>query len=280
MYYSYSYGFNRGSVTSIPPVSYLVDDYSPNASYSLRKVSSTATNCIRVRRSSDNTEQDIGFVGTELDTASLLSFVGANNGFVVKIYNQGGVGSALTSLPYSDAVMSSSSIQPKIVNAGSLITLNGKPSMLFDGSDDRINFGVYDGATGTTWDIYSVIRVNTGGDFVVYVSSDNTNTLGGFNIVGTSGSGSGAAVGFTTLYKDGALWSPTTRGDVYTGLATNTAKLLTGLQRTYDGWGYNGYGAPFNFVGYWSESIFFENNNSSSIRTDIETNINDYYAIY
>jgi hypothetical protein len=278
MYYGYGYGLNYKS--SGVAVSYIVDDYSPNAAYSLRKVSSTATKCIRVRRSSDNAEQDFGFVGQNLDTASLLSFVGANNGFVVKIYEQGGVGSALGAGAYLDAVMSSSSIQPKIVNAGSLITLNGLPSMLFDGSDDRINFGVYDGLLNSNWDVYSVIQVNTGSQFVTYVSSDNTAPTGSFYLVGTSGSGSGAAVGFSSLYKDGAAWSPVTRGDVYTGLATSTAKLLTGIQNSTVGWGYNGYGAPFNFVGYWSESIFFENNNSSSIRTDIETNINTYYAIY
>ena len=49
---------------------YLVDDYSPTVAYSLRKLSSSATNAIRVRRSSDNTEQDIGFSGDNLDTTS------------------------------------------------------------------------------------------------------------------------------------------------------------------------------------------------------------------
>jgi len=43
------------------------------AAYSVRKLSSTATLSMRVRRSSDNAEQDIGFVGEDLDTASLLT---------------------------------------------------------------------------------------------------------------------------------------------------------------------------------------------------------------
>ena len=38
---------------------------------------------VRVRRSSDNSETDIGFtVNGNLDTAALLTFVGAGNGFV------------------------------------------------------------------------------------------------------------------------------------------------------------------------------------------------------
>lgn len=50
------------------------------AAYSLRKaVSSYSGNAIRVRRSSDNTEQDIGFVSGILDTSSLASFAGYQN---------------------------------------------------------------------------------------------------------------------------------------------------------------------------------------------------------
>jgi hypothetical protein len=44
----------------------------------------------QVRRSSDNTTQDIGFVGKNTDTASLLSFCSATNGFITKIYDQSG----------------------------------------------------------------------------------------------------------------------------------------------------------------------------------------------
>ena len=46
---------------------------------------------IKVRRSSGNDELDIGFVNNELDTASLLDFVGSGNGFVSIIYDQMGV---------------------------------------------------------------------------------------------------------------------------------------------------------------------------------------------
>lgn len=59
----------------------LLDSYSgAGVAFSLRKLKSDyAGSAIRVRRSSDNTEQDIGFVGNQLDTASLHSFVGSIN---------------------------------------------------------------------------------------------------------------------------------------------------------------------------------------------------------
>ena len=64
---------------------YLLDSYgSATVAYSLRKLSSSATNAIRVRRSNDNSETDIGFVGEALDTTSLTSFVGANSAYIVK----------------------------------------------------------------------------------------------------------------------------------------------------------------------------------------------------
>lgn len=62
------------------PSPLLLDTY-PNAAvaYSLRKLRTAYTgNAIRVRRSIDNAEQDISFVGNDLDTASMLDFVGYN----------------------------------------------------------------------------------------------------------------------------------------------------------------------------------------------------------
>jgi len=112
---------------------YLVDVYSPVAAYSLRKLSSTATLAIRVRRSSDNAETDIGFIGNDLDTATLLSFVGAGNGFIAKQYNQGVLGGT------ADISQTASVSQPRIVNAGVLDTRGSKPAINFDGVNDTLN---------------------------------------------------------------------------------------------------------------------------------------------
>ena len=51
---------------------------------SLRKLRAAYSwSCIRVQRSSDNTQANIGFVNDELDISALLSFVGGSNGTVV-----------------------------------------------------------------------------------------------------------------------------------------------------------------------------------------------------
>lgn len=85
--------------------------------------------CLRVRRSSDNTEQDIGFNSSGwLDTAAMLSFVGAGSGFVVTWYDQSGSG--------GNASQASTSNQPRIVNTGTLETDGGLPCINFGSRAD------------------------------------------------------------------------------------------------------------------------------------------------
>lgn len=80
--------------------------------------------CFRVRRSSDNAEQDIGFAPLVIpalyqyvDTAALLAFCGAFGSGYIKIwYNQAITGSAY------DAIQTSQANQPAVVSSGSLIT--------------------------------------------------------------------------------------------------------------------------------------------------------------
>lgn len=94
------------------------------ASYSLRLVDSTYTgDAIRVRRSSDNTEQDIGFVDGELDTSTLETFCSGTNGFVTTWYDQSGS---------NDATQATAGSQPQIVSSGTTITENGKPAIDFE----------------------------------------------------------------------------------------------------------------------------------------------------
>jgi len=128
-----------GSFTSVVPL--LLDLYpSTQGQYFMHKVSSTYTGaCIRVRRSSDNAEQDIGFVGVDLDTAALLSFVGAGDGLVTTWYSQTG---------FFNLTQTSSASQPAIVLGGALQTLNGKPCLKFDGSNDFMTGGTSANNTG------------------------------------------------------------------------------------------------------------------------------------
>jgi hypothetical protein len=87
--------------------------------------------CINVRRSSDNATQDIGFVNNVVDSASLLLFVGAGDGFVTAWYDQSGNS--------RDFVQATAGNQPKIVSSGAVNTINSNPTIVFDGSSSYFN---------------------------------------------------------------------------------------------------------------------------------------------
>jgi hypothetical protein len=79
--------------------------------WSARRLSSTYTGpCLRVRRSSDNAEQDIGFVNDYLDTAAIATFCSGTNGFVTTVYGQDSTG--------LNATQTTVSSQPRICLAG------------------------------------------------------------------------------------------------------------------------------------------------------------------
>lgn len=97
------------------------------AAYSVRRLSSAYSgSLVRVRRSSDNAEQDIGYDGSgNLDTAAMESFVGANDGFGVTWYDQSGNG--------RDTTQATASLQPRIVDAGTTeVDANGKTTLNFN----------------------------------------------------------------------------------------------------------------------------------------------------
>jgi len=134
----------------------------PAAGYSLRKLTPNSVYsgaAIRVRRSSDNTEQDIDFVSSLanaiIDTTALLTFVGAGDGFVTVFYNQNGSGEDLTQTTASN--------QPRIVLSGVVDTLNGLPSLVFDGTNDFMSGG-------------NILSIGTGNDMQSHATasiSDN-----------------------------------------------------------------------------------------------------------
>ena len=116
-----------GVMTSTTRQKFLLNFY-PGAAvaYSLRLLNNTYTGAaIRVRRSSDSTETNIGFINGQLDTASLLTFCGVGNGFVTTWYDQSGNA--------NNAIQITTTSQPRIVLNGVLYVENGLPTMFFPG---------------------------------------------------------------------------------------------------------------------------------------------------
>lgn len=77
---------------------------------------------VRLRRSSDDAEQDIGATALGvLDQAAITTFVGANSAYVTKVYDQSGAG--------HDYAQTTAALQPRMVSSGTLDTNLGQPAI-------------------------------------------------------------------------------------------------------------------------------------------------------
>jgi hypothetical protein len=266
-------------VAPIPPFSGLLDTYSgASIAYSLRQLSSTYTgNCIRVRRSSDNAETNIGFVNNILDTASLLTFVGAGNGFVTTWYDQSGNG--------INPVQVAASQQPRIVNAGVIEVKNGQPAIRFirtssttliKTSYTSINFQnttvatvVGDLQTAVTQNIFS-LNVNPRWYTPLVLSGS---TYYGFGATSTAILSEATDNNQRLYFMNGnattisAFTNNITKSTVVSAIG-NSSDILIGSAASTN-----------HFNGMMQEAIGWSSEQSAN-RTGIQNNINSHYNIY
>jgi hypothetical protein len=254
----------------------LLDDY-PNAAaaYSLRLLRTAYTgDAIRVRRASDNTEQDIGFVSNELDTSALTTFCSGTNGFVKTWYDQSGNG--------NDASQTTSANQPQIVSSGSVLNVNGKPSLLFDGTNDE--FSLSSTITTSIYSTFVVLKKQSTATIVIPIGLSSGQSIGAWsdgNLYENNGS-IFVSVSYTNDTNQN-LFSVIKNGNTLSDFsATQNASTLGSYT-----------GSPFTSIttdrlgarsGTYSDGnlqeIVLYSSNQSSNRTGIETNINDFYSIY
>jgi hypothetical protein len=177
------------------PAPLLLDAISSVAAYSVRKLRTAyAGACMRVRRSSDNAEADIGFDGSgNLDTTALLAHVGAGSGYIRTWYDQSGNA--------RNAGQATAGYQARIVNAG---VVDARP--VFDGANDYFVF-----ATSITLTSFSAFIVDKhlsvrdviliGGIFANVQIRENRTSTGNLSIyAGNETISPQAASGFDSLH--------------------------------------------------------------------------------
>ncbi|WP_311257324.1 arabinofuranosidase catalytic domain-containing protein [Microbacterium sp. WCS2018Hpa-9] len=127
----------------------------PYRVHSLRRLLGSYTGpAIRVRRSSDNTEQDISFTSVgALDTTALTTFAGAGSAYVATWYDQGAGARHFT--------QATTAAQPRIVNAGVVDVVNSKPAVVFDGTDDYLLSPTAGLFAATTATVAAVLKSNS-----------------------------------------------------------------------------------------------------------------------
>jgi len=274
-------GHNSSAITSINgqdlvTSTLLLDVYGANveAAYSVRKLSASyAGSSIRVRRSSDNSEQDIGFDGNgDLDTSALTTFVGANNGLVVKWYDQSGNS--------NDGVQTNSNLQGHIVASGVISTHGGKPAVTQSSAVGN--------PSNQFLDVSSISAVH---NFIVF---QQPAAGGGRAYYAESASRALKHDGFRIDYEDGV--NPRIDGvaNIRTDYVLSEVKSLSGtvtsiINGSTDASGTANTLSVEALMGYptagggiialMQEMIFFSADKSSDAAA-ISTDINTYYSIY
>jgi hypothetical protein len=242
------------------------------AAYSLRQLSwAYGDPVVRVRRSSDSVEAD--FTATQVADGSLVTWVGAgNNGFVQTWYDQTKAG--------NHAIQTDAALQPRVVNAGSLVTHENKPGVSFTGGLVRLNADHL--RNRSRLDAY-IVKNTSDTDYIIF-SGGNIS----FSWVSISGSSSTSDLRrnygvSSVLYANGSLFTGTTRGDIFTLL--NGYKLeVHQASATNVSWSFFDIGCynrstGADFVGTVQELIFYASDQSAN-RTGIQSSINNHYAIY
>jgi hypothetical protein len=281
--------FGLPLATYIPPAPLLLDAYSgAAAAYSLRLLNTSYVGfAIRVRRSSDNTEADIGFnVNDELDTIALLAFCGAGNGFVKTWYDQSGNG--------YDATQATALNQPQIVSSGSVILDNNKPALQFDGSNDDLRHS-NEIMNGSQLCMIGVAKktVNTPNTRFL----DQSGTLyGGGLLLSTPDRYAAAFTRFNGTLVDNNTTDDYINvrvlmfGNFTSGLSTLSINGSEKLSNSLTFSGNGDTGVPFSIgsdgagnnqyhPGTVQEILVYRTSQLSN-RTGIESNINNYYSIY
>jgi hypothetical protein len=266
----------------IPAFTGLLDTYGgAAAAYSLRLLDKDYTgSAVRVRRASDNTEQDIGFDGNgDLDTSALTTFCTGTNCFIRTWYDQSGNA--------RNAGQTTNANQPKIYDSSAGVVTRGansKPYLSFSGSQwvkrqyasalsqpIQIYVNAEHTTSGVTMFVFSGFGQEVFG--LRYDAIDSTFFYGG-NTPGLAANWVSNNIGIHLLFNQLNGASSQWRVDGV-DIATVNAGTATSDGLTI--------GARYNnqagLIGYISELILYPTADTTN-RTAIEMNINDYYSIY
>ena len=257
----------------------MLDDY-PNATaaYSLRALNSAYTGpAIRVTTTGSDFK-DIGLLyDGSLDTAYLLTFAGGGDVFVTTWYDQSGEG--------NDVAQGSQSAQPQIVSSGVVVTTSDNYAIDFSGSTKTLVNATFDNLTQVS-SVFTIVKSTSSAPQVITDGVD----LASRQVSGYYANNPSAfAINKGVTIKSAASINQninllSTFFDVNSDLYLNGVQILNSVDagsNTREGFTLgSALGSAASFEGSIFEVIVFDEQNKSSDRTDIETNINNYYNVY
>jgi len=272
------------------------------AAYSLRRLSNSYEGkAVQIRRASDNVEVDVGFDAnneisldspvtnvTEETTGSSPSpdFSRADNlgQFVGNASYEnkdllGSPDSALLQCWYDQSgnsnnlIQSTAGDQPQILSSGSLIDLNGKPTLQFAAGDFMADTG-WNGAS--TSYIFNVLKSN-GSESTPRIGID-VGSYTEYYGLGVDGNGGASSGGITSLAQtsNGTAIS-TSRDAMWDAMQFQNVLSVSGDFSTWTG----GFGLARSGISMYTfaQEFVIYNADKSGQRADIESNISTFYSI-
>ncbi|WP_421696429.1 arabinofuranosidase catalytic domain-containing protein [Aestuariivirga sp.] len=274
------------TATATPSFTGVLDSLpATSAAYSLRRLRSGYTGAlVRVRRSSDNTEQDIGAtLAGNLNTAALASFCGSSSCFARTLYDQSG--NAI------NAIQTNTASQPRIYAAGVTELDGAQPALRYTAFGQFLSVSIPGQTILATW---NVVARNTD-------TTSQRHVLGDRGIAGNFGriiranvggaSYGGGNIGGATVNLSGAvtqqrvitiLSGVTNVSGAYDGVfATggNSSYYATSGVSMWVGGGGVGQQSTGDWIGTISEVTIFNSTLSTTNRQTLERNQGAYYGI-
>ncbi len=251
----------------------LLDDY-PNASvaYSLRSLNSNYRGAlVKIRRLADNEEKDIfaKYDGT-LNTEDLLDFIGSDDGYVSRWYDQSG--------NENDLKQVQGGLQPKLVSAGVVNLDGGKPAILYEAlADQNLEFTTRITDNRSVFATVNPFPIDTRGYSQGLLGDDST-----IDYIG--GSGTQWVAQFSPDVYNGNNYINTTATNLRTTNRVLNVKVLISMIHLNS----TGKAARLSkdrgvttrtWSGNYQELIIYPSDETANL-TGIQTNINTEYSIY
>ena len=199
-----------------------------------------------------------------------------DDGFVTTWYDQSGNG--------NNAVQASAIQQGKIVFNGEVNLTNGKPSIDFNGSDNRYNIPGF--TFNNTGNYQSFVGKRDGqNEYLIGIAGNQYNVALWINNLYYIQSDTGGYLvsNLNDLTSDQVLITGLNNGSTQEGYKNSnlisTSFVSSGLGSSVNSLGSYGTSTNYTINGQLQEAIFW-NTDQSANRTGIETNINTEYTIY
>jgi hypothetical protein len=256
---------------------FILDNFPADAAYSFRLLSSNYSgNCLRIRRSNDDSVLDINFLNGTLNTQRLMEFVGSNTGYLNILYDHSGNN--------IDLIQNDFELQPILVYNGVLQKNNNLPA---------INNGLRSGSYLESLQTYDV---NSASFISVYNKTTNVST----RFSGFRSSILRASLTFAQEVDNSIRFDGSSLGGSITPILGNEIRYsekhnnilldyINGIENINLNTNVNTDG-NLNILntkadltaspgGYWHETIFWFNSKINN-RILIEENINNYYNFF